>query len=175
MGAAVSVSRVNPTTAFSKRQAFDLSCLAGHDMGFVAARPAAIFRIPGMKHYAEMINTEVAGFLKTQKMRHLNFDITSIDQAVIGFNIKPRDRKKGVPGRIVTGAFVLRSVRDCDWLPLAKSLVRALVPEASELAPVRLEGRVYYTTHLPRGGRTPACTSLIAAPLSTPAKRKSAQ
>jgi Zn-dependent protease with chaperone function len=145
-----SASTPNPPPAASLP--IDLTYLAGRDMGFLAARPSAIFRIPGMKRYAQMINAEVAGLLKSPGIADVRFDVASIEQAVIGMNIQPRDRKNGMPGRTITGAFVLRSVRDCDWLPLVNAIVKANDPRCSDLTPVNFEGQSYYTSKSPAIG-----------------------
>lgn len=130
----------------------DLSYFPGHDMGFVATRPAAIFRIPGFKRYAEMLDAEIAKLLKSDGHSDIAFAVESIEQAVIGLNMTPRDPKKKQPGKIITGAFVLRSARERDWLPLVKAFVKATLPKGPELASVQFEGRVYYTAHYPRLG-----------------------
>ncbi len=131
------------------RAPFDLSLLPGHDMGFLAARPAAIFRIPGMRRYAEMLDAEIAGLLKRHGAAEVGFNVESIEQAVIGLNILPRDPKNKKPGRFMTGAFVVRSVHERDWLPLVSSFLKALDPKCSALTPVEFEGRVYYTSACP--------------------------
>jgi len=128
---------------------FDLSLLPGHDMAFLAARPAAIFRIPGMRRYAEMLDAEIAGLLKRNGGAGVGFNVESIEQAVIGLNILPRDPKNKQPGRIMTGAVVLKSVHERDWLPLVKSVLKAIDPKCSEMAPVEFERRVYYTSACP--------------------------
>jgi len=147
--AAIKSPAPTPNAPFATRTPFDLSYFPGRDMGFVVARPAAIFRIPGMKQYAEALNEEIADLLESHSLDGFGFDIELIEQAAIGFNVLPRDRNKGVPGRFMTGAFVLRSVHDRDWLPMVKALVKALVPKYSELTPVHFEGHVYYTAACP--------------------------
>jgi hypothetical protein len=149
-----SVASPNPASkansASTATTPFDFSYFPGHDMGFLAVRPAAMFRIPGMKRYAEMLNAEIARALKSKGDADVSFDVESIEQAVIGLNMTPRDKKKGEPGRLMTGTFVLRSVRDRDWLPLVKVLLKDFTPKFTGLAPVQFEGRVYYTSQLPR-------------------------
>jgi hypothetical protein len=127
----------------------DLSYFPGHDMGFVAARPAAIFRIPGMKRYAEMLDGEIAKLLKSNGETNISFAVESIEQAVIGLNMTPRDSKRKQPGKIMTGAFVLRLAQERDWLPLVNTFVKAVLPKCPGLVPVQFQGRVYYTAHYP--------------------------
>ncbi len=125
-------------------KAFDLSDLPGHDMGFVVMRPAEVFQIPGLKQYGDRINAAIADELKTLHIEGVDFDVRSIEQAAIGLNVRARDRKKGKRGELRTGAFVIRSVHDRDWLPVATALVKAIGPKSSSLTPVDFEGRVYY-------------------------------
>ncbi len=137
-------------SARTNAQAFDLSDLPGHDMGFVVVRPAEVLQIPGMKQLGDRINAAIANELKSLHIEGVEFDIRSIEQAAVGLNVRARDRKNGRPGQFMTGAFALRSMHDRDWMPLVKALVKAITPKYPDLAPVQFEGRVYYECTFPQ-------------------------
>jgi len=130
-------------------KALDLTDLPGHDMGFVVIRPAEVLQIPGLKEYGDRVNAVIADELKMLHIEGVDFDIRSIEQIAVGLNIRARNRKKGQPGLIMTGAFVLRSVHDRDWLPVAKAFAKAVFPKQPDLTPVHCEEQVYYQCVFP--------------------------
>ena len=117
---------------------FDLSYLSNDAMGVYAIRPAAIFRIPGLKRQFEIIGAEIAKALPFGMPK-----LESIEQATVEFTVLPRDRSKKQPGRIMTGDWTVRTVNDFDWKPSIKLLVKEGKSPA-ELVEVRYENRVYY-------------------------------
>jgi beta-lactamase regulating signal transducer with metallopeptidase domain len=125
------------TTELS-RQPFDVSYLSPDVMGVYAVRPAAIFRIPGLKRQFETIGAAIA--------KELPFGLPkleSIEQATVEFKLLSRDLDKKVPGRIVTGDWMVRTVKDFDW----KTSIKMLVKDGEtpgELIEVHYENRIYY-------------------------------
>ena len=101
------------------RQRFDVSYLSSDVMGVYAVRPAAIFRIPGLKSHLEMLGAAIAKELPYGLPK-----LESIEQATIEFKLLPRDQSKKRPGRIVTGDWMVRTVEDFDWKTPITDLVK---------------------------------------------------
>jgi beta-lactamase regulating signal transducer with metallopeptidase domain len=130
---------VTAATTESISQRFDLSYISPDAVGVCAIRPAAISRIPGLKSHfdkltAQMAKAEAIGLPKLEM----------IEQAAIEFSVLPRDRSKKMPGRLLTGDWMVRSVEDFDWKSLATVLLKTVGRKPEELVEVRLDDHVYY-------------------------------
>jgi hypothetical protein len=122
------------------RQPFDVSYLSPDVTGVYAVRPAAIFRIPGLKRHFEMLGAAIAKGLPFGLPK-----LESIEQATVEFKLLPRDPSKKQPGRFVTGDWMVRTVTDFDWKAPIKMLVKA-GKASGELVEVHYENRAYYKT-----------------------------
>lgn len=115
---------------------FELSYVPHKAMGFLAVRPAEIFRRPGMKPYLDALNVALAKVAPVKA--------ESIEQATVGLSMQTRDRRKGEPGKFMMGGVMVRSVADFDWKALVEANLKAWGGAEAELVEVRFEGRVYY-------------------------------
>ena len=103
-----------------------------------AVRPAAIFRLPGLKQPFEMLGRAISNELPVGLPK-----LESIEQAMVEFKLLPRDPEKKLPGRIMTGDWTVRTVKDFDWKPPIKMLVK-VGKTPGRLVEVPYEHRVYY-------------------------------
>jgi hypothetical protein len=120
------------------RQRFDVSYLPPDVMGVYAVRPAAILQLPGLKSHFEMINAAI--------VKEFPFGLPkleSIEQATIEFKLLPRDPSKKRPGRIMTGDWTVRTVKDFYWKTPITMLVKA-GKTPGKLDEVQYENRTYY-------------------------------
>ena len=106
--------------------------------GVYAIRPAAIARVPGMRRYIAALGAMISKELGLPELE-------SIEQAMIEFKLLPRDRSKKQPGRLVTGDWVVRTVKDFAWKSPIKMIMNA-DKTPGELVEVRYENRIYYKT-----------------------------
>lgn len=127
-----------PSTNEPERQSFDLSFMSPSAIGVYAARPAAIARIPGLKSVVDSISDQIGKALPIGLPR-----LEAIDQAAVEFKLLPRDQSKKLPGRFVTGEWMVRTIKDFGWKAVIEKLVKA-EDQAGELVEVRNEDRSYY-------------------------------
>jgi hypothetical protein len=128
---------VVPNTPYA--QPLDLSYLPSTAVGFVAFRPAAIGQNPACRSKFEKLNAMLATELPAGMPK-----IESIEQATIEFRVLPRDKSKNQQGRLITGALMLRTVDDFDWLSAAKAVLKKLDKTDFNLVEVHLAGKIYY-------------------------------
>jgi beta-lactamase regulating signal transducer with metallopeptidase domain len=126
------------STSPTDARGFDLAYLPPNPAGVLAIRPAALARVPGLKSHFDSLSVALA-----QKVPGLP-KFESIEQASIEFSVRPIDRSKKQPGRLVESDWMIRSVEDFDWKTLVKKLVK-LDPNLQELVEIRLRDQVYYT------------------------------
>jgi beta-lactamase regulating signal transducer with metallopeptidase domain len=123
----------------SQSDPFDLAYMPANPNGIFAVRPAAIFTLPGMKTKADLIN----GILD-KEFAHTLPAIEMIEQASTTLNLVPRERSKNQPGRIMTGAFTVRTVRDFDWKPACKQFAKLGPGKDLDLVEIHFHGKTYY-------------------------------
>jgi len=126
------------TRTESKVERFDFSYMSPEVKGVYALRPAAIARVPGMRRYIAALGAVISKEIGLPELE-------SIEQAVIEFKLLPRDRSKNQPGRIVTGDWVVRTVKDFAWKSPIKMIMKA-DKTPGELVEVKYENRIYYKT-----------------------------
>ena len=116
----------------SNGQRFDLSYLSPDAMGVYAVRPAAIFRIPGLKPHFDNDRH------RDRQRASVRAAQARIDRAGHGrIQLASQRQSKKRPGRIVTGDWMVRTVKDFDWKPPIKMLVKTLGHKPGELVEVR--------------------------------------
>ena len=123
----------------SNARPLDLSWLPPKSAGFIAFKPAAIAAIPACKPQLVKLNDLIRDELGAGMPR-----IESIEQAAFEVSILPRDRSKKRLGRIMTGAWMMRTVEEFDWKPAIKAFFKKLEKSDLDLVEVRLGGHVYY-------------------------------
>lgn len=129
---------------------FDLTYVPANSMGIVAVRPAALFGRKGMQGHRDALNALIAQFIPAAK-----FKVEWIDQATSALTIRTRDRAKGKPGALMINSFMLRTVKDIDWMPIVKAGLRALEGVEPNMIETQFEGRTYYlVTNCPKLGPT---------------------
>jgi hypothetical protein len=124
------------STKEPNRLPFELSFISPSAMGVWAVRPAAIARIPGLKSAVESMNNQIGKAIGLPRLE-------AIDQAVVEFKLLARDQSKKIPGRIATGDWMVRTVKDFDWKTPIEKLVKA-DKKAGKLIEVRYEDLSYY-------------------------------
>jgi beta-lactamase regulating signal transducer with metallopeptidase domain len=128
-------------TSLPQFEPFGVDYLPPNPAAIFAVRPAAIFGLPGMQVRAKMLNDELRmTFGQTLP------EVESIDQACVELSVVPRDKSKKQPGRIMTGDFVVRAVREVDWKPALKQFAKSFGPKDVELREVQFRGKTYYKT-----------------------------
>jgi beta-lactamase regulating signal transducer with metallopeptidase domain len=123
----------------SKSQSFDLTYLPPKALGFVVFRPAAIAQLPACRPDFDRLNGLLAKELFSGMPK-----IEAIEQAAFEFSVRPRDKSKNQPGRIMTGTWMLRTVDDFDWKTAMKALFKRFDKTDLDLVEVRFAGKVYY-------------------------------
>jgi beta-lactamase regulating signal transducer with metallopeptidase domain len=125
----------------STGQRFDLSYISPDAVGVWAIRPAAIYRLPGVKSQFDRLNAELAK-AQPQGLPRLE----SIEQAAVEFSVLPRDPSKKLPGRLVTGDWTVRSIEDFDWKDLMTRVLKTWGRKSEELVEAHVDDHVYYKT-----------------------------
>jgi hypothetical protein len=123
----------------SNMQPFDLSYLPPKAVGFQVFRPAAIAKIPACKPQLEKLNAMLAKEFPAGMPK-----IESIEQMTIEFSIRPRDSSKKQPGRVMSGACMVRTVDSFDWMTAIKTFTKRLHGSDLQLAKAHIGGLVYY-------------------------------
>ena len=111
------------------------------DLSFMSPSPWEFTRF-GLRPSADS-GSQVASSIRsaTRSRKELPIGLPrleSIDQAAVEFKLLPRDQSKKLPGRIMTGDWMVRTVKDFDWKAAIKKLVKAEDKTPGELVEVRI-------------------------------------
>jgi hypothetical protein len=112
----------------AKREGFDLAYVPEDAMGFVAIRPAALFRRAGMARFAAMADAGAAEMIavisqvskaKPDAPRSRPIRVEDIEQMTAGVTVGPIKSKKSVKNgathQMMFGGLTLRMVAPFDW------------------------------------------------------------